>query len=339
MLQRIISMEEINHMHFRSVQNRDEWDSVVKSFSRYDSFHLFDYHRINCDDASAPVLYISEGDYYRFAYPLIRRDLGNGYCDYTGVYGYTGPLYDGTGNISHHMIGLFEYLKNDGGVSIFSRINSFTAEPTYFDSLAGTTVFVDLTPGPANIKNGYKYNLRRDLRIARDNGLKIVYSKSDSDIISFFEIYSQTMERANAANTYYFGLDYFRSLINSKNINSKIVSCVFDDKIVASSIFLYSKDVVQYFLSGTEANFVHLMPSKLILDDAICSASVAGYKIFHLGGGVGGQSDGLFSFKKSFSSATADLYLTKVILNPNEYSLRSNELDRSKCFFPLYRSK
>lgn len=339
MLQLIISMEKINPMCFRIVQNREEWDSTIKSFSRYDTFHLFDYHKINSDDASTPLLFVSEGDCFRFAYPLIRRELGKGYCDFTGVYGYTGPLYDGSGSIDHHMIRLFEYLKSNGGVSIFSRVNAFTADPTYFDSLAGRTVFVDLTQGHANIIGTYKYNLRRDLRIAREQGLKIVYDKSDSNVNRFYEIYAQTMERANAANSYYFGLDYFKFLLNSKNINSKLVSCVFNGNVVASSIFLYSRDIVQYFLSGTESNFVHMMPSKLILDDAICSASDDGYKIFHLGGGVGGQDDGLFAFKKSFSSATADLYLTKVILNPFEYSLISKELDRSNLFFPLYRSK
>lgn len=68
------------------------------------------------------------------------------------------------------------------------------------------------------------------------------------------------------------------------------------------------------------------------------------YSFLHLGGGVGGQQDALYKFKKGFSADDYSFYTVRLITNNNIYrklcsdlNFTDVEIDDISNFFPLYR--
>jgi hypothetical protein len=57
----------------------------------------------------------------------------------------------------------------------------------------------------------------------------------------------------------------------------------------------------------------------VLLDEVRRWAARRGNRLFHLGGGRGGQCDSLFDFKAAFSKQTYDFYTWKGIIEPSVY--------------------
>jgi lipid II:glycine glycyltransferase (peptidoglycan interpeptide bridge formation enzyme) len=97
-------------------------------------------------------------------------------------------------------------------------------------------------------------------------------------------------------------------------------------------------------LSGTSIEGRKYQPSKIILDYMIKWGIENKYSVLHLGGGVGGNADALYKFKKGFSSTDMKFSTIRMVVNEDIYqelSLRSgfsiDEISNLSDFFPIYR--
>jgi len=322
---------------------------------RHDFYHEASYHAF-CEkrgDGTAYLAVYREGNHV-FVWPdLVRLIEGlASYCDVTSVYGYPGPL---ASNPSPEFIGkglaaLRRAWRAQNVVSVFSRLhplleNQILLQPDGPGEPTGTTVAIDLTRSPDEIRRGYPKRLKHGLNRARRLGMVVEHDTRLERLPRFAEIYRETMARNQAAPSYFFDLDYFEGLFAAFPGRAHLFTAVQDGITVAGAVFIETAGIVQYHLSATDNRFLSLSPSKLVLDEALQWAADHGHICLHLGGGRGGEHDTLFAFKAAFSRDRHPFFVWKSVLQPDIYRelcRRHGLSDRSdrlpSGYFPAYRA-
>lgn len=211
----------------------------------------------------------------------------------------------------------------------------------------GETVSVDLSLSEQEIWHQTRPEHRNKInRLKRSEMIaKIVpYHEYINDFIA---IYNETMDRVGAAQTYYFGYDYFSELLNlGKKLHLAVIE--WENQITCAGLFTECCGIVQYHLGGTRTKFLKQAPSKLMFDYVRFWAKERGNVVFHLGGGVGGSKDSLYHFKAGFSTQSHSFLTLRLIPDEEKYrylvDLQAKSLNTKtekllqSDFFPAYRS-
>jgi hypothetical protein len=213
----------------------------------------------------------------------------------------------------------------------------------------GTTVAINLTLSDDEQRGQIKAGRRTRINQCRKRNFFVKISPFSSEHISIFmDIYKDTMDRLSASQSYYFDRSYYESLVQ---LYPNVFICLieFEQRPVCAGLFTECCGTVQYHLSGTMIHALYLTPSTLMVDEMRRWATSRGNKVFHLGGGLGGQQDGLFEFKSSFSKQIYDFSTLRLITDSKVYKnlveIRAQQLNvdpdalLSSSFFPAYRAK
>lgn len=149
------------------------------------------------------------------------------------------------------------------------------------------------------------------------------------------------MDKDNAEDYYYFGEDFYRSILNDLRQNAQVFYAVYEDKIIAASIMLAANGYMNYHLSGSIRKYSNLAPTNLLLYEAALWGCANGCCSLYLGGGVGSGEDSLYKFKKAFYRLddVKRFHIGKKIFIQDKYDelLGFRGLVDSR-FFPKYRA-
>ncbi|MFB9057599.1 acetyltransferase [Mariniflexile ostreae] len=335
------------------IDKKAPWDKLIQGIGSYDFYHTYDYHMLSKKPDETPVLVVYKKVGALIAIPLLLRDIpGTVYKDATSVYGYPGPItkkIEADFNNSNFIKSLKNYFIENNIISVFSRLNPFMAHQhlvlkNFGDvSLQGQVVNIDLDLKLEKQRALYASRLKTHVNKAR-RLCTIRKAETPAEIQAYIDIYYENMDRVQAKKDYYFSSAYFEDILKSKDFRTEVLLAIDNESgtIIAGSMFIMTHTIVQYHLSGTKEAFLHVMPTKLLIDEMRIIATQEGYKFFNLGGGLGGKDDdSLFDFKASFSKDFKPFYLWKLIVNEAVY----NELVSKKNspiasdFFPLYRAE
>lgn len=225
-----------------------------------------------------------------------------------------------------------------------SNFQSIFAADTFINT--GKTVSIDLTLSEAQIwahtRKGHQSTINKCKRL----GLTAKIVHYSEYITEFIDIYQETMNRVVAKQSYYFSRDYFEDLLK---LGDRLHLCIVEaeNKIAAASLFFESCGIVQAHLGGTRTEFLKQSPFNLLLHHARLWAKERGNQFLHIGGGLGGSQDRLYTFKSGFSRQTHDFLTLRLIVDQERYnflvSLRAKYLDTTveklleTDFFPAYR--
>lgn len=338
------------------LNNREQWDKIVRSFEEYDVYWLSGYvtaFRVHGD--GEPLLFFYEDDTTRGINVVMRRDVaddshfvgkieGGKYFDFSTPYGYGGWIIEG--NNYKELFETYESwcLKN-GIISEFVRFHPLLDNQRYasdyYDVLPlGNTVSLDLSTPEAIWENITSKN-RNVIRKAQKNGVKIYTGRYPQIYQTFRKIYNSTMDKDNAIEYYYFEESFYESICNDLPHNSQIFYAMLEDKVIAAAIMLSANGHMNYHLSGSLSEFSSMAATNLLLYEAALWGCANGCKSLHLGGGVGSGEDSLFKFKKAFyrKDELPRFCIGKKVVNQQEYTklvlLRDN-ITRDN-YFPLYR--
>lgn len=341
------------------------WSQELARIGHYDFYHTYHYHKLNCRSPDEqPVLFTYELDDILFALPLILRGINHeeastaSLLDATSVYGYAGPVCSERVRAESVREGfideLGEKLSAMRVVSVFSRLhpvlrNDWIVRGLGEVSATGATVSIDLTLSEQEQVRQYSSNHRRGLKKLITAGVTCEQSTCPDDLNEFMRIYTESMDRVGATADYYFDEKYFEDLVNSEDYQMKLFVCRFNRRVVSGGLFSSCGRIVQYHLGGTATDSLITAPSKLMFDTVRRWARETGHTDFHLGGGVGGRRDSLFSFKQGFSKkGVCPFNLWKWIVNPAIYAELVRDYGVSKCdaadlsggagYFPAYRA-
>ncbi len=340
-----------------TVLQAEQWDLLVRSFKQHDVYWLSGYvkaFRIHGD--GEPLLFYYEDGNTRGINVVMKRDVSrdkhfhgaleeNVYFDFATPYGYGGWLIEGE-NTAALMHEYEQWCQKNGIISEFVRFqpiiqNQELVRDHYSVIMLGETVTMDLS-SPEIIWNNITSKNRNMIRKAQKNGIRIYRGQYPQIYKVFREIYNATMDKDEADPYYYFGEQFYESVLNDLAQNAQVFYAVYEEKIIAASIMLSANGRMNYHLSGSVREFANLAPSNLLLYEAALWGCANGCKTLYLGGGVGSGEDSLFKFKKAFYRPD-ELYrfaIGKKIFNQEKYDAlveKRTDLPESG-FFPKYRA-
>ena len=334
-----------------AIEDKNNWNEFIDSCIGVDSYHSFEYHILAKQPDERAVLVTYAFEEIRIGLPLLIRQIpGTKLFDATSVYGYAGPVsknlpstYDNT----HFIASMNTYLIENKIITVFSRLNPFVPKQEEILSKygkilpKGKIVTIDLLKSVSDQRSSFQRRLKTHINKARRN-CEIKEATTKKDLLVFLDIYSENMSRVNADKFYFFKEDYFYQLLKSESF--KTILLLATDKNsgipIAGTLFMLKKGIVQYHLSGTRNEYLHLMPNKMLIDEMRIRATTMNCGVLNLGGGLGGSTDDtLFQFKSSYSKDFKDFKIWQLIVDEHNYKglVETKDIPAENDFFPAYR--
>ena len=330
------------------------WNDIAKSFCHHDVYYLSGYVKaFHIYGDGTPQLLYYEGNGLRAIYVYMKRETAiEGYYDSITPYGYGGVLFEGDTseeNLQEFWTAYADKMKEEGIVDNFVRYHPLLANATPMKTVSnvidlGKTVAMDLA-SPDIIWENITSKNRNMIRKAEKNGIEIRHGKELGLFTEFQQIYNATMERDHAEKYYFFNSEFYESIHNDLHGNHEMFYAVLNGEIIAMSIILHANGMMHYHLSGSKAEYRHLAPTNLLLYKAALWGCEQGFRIFHLGGGVGSGEDSLYKFKAAFNRHSDFRFsIGKEIFDQKKYDelvaqrkKDDGSFDCNNSFFPLYR--
>jgi lipid II:glycine glycyltransferase (peptidoglycan interpeptide bridge formation enzyme) len=306
-----------------------------------------------------PVAFYASNGTSEFLVPLLIREVPLGlaghqnWYDAATPYGYPAPLIGPRNDVNAlpmFLAALKEQCLERNIVSAFFRLHPLIHLPPDvlqpFGTLVqhGATVYVDLSLPLEALQAQTRVNHRRNIRKLLQSSFQVVMD--DWGYYSdFINTYHATMKRVSAGENYFFNQAYFDDLRMALDTHLHLVTVLSPEgSLAAAGLFVETGEIVQYHLGGTVSQYLNVAPSKLMFDFVRQWAKENAFCFLHLGGGLGGQQDDLFHFKRGFSNLTANFYTYRMIFDEDQYRFLT-ELWQQKCseaaeetgFFPIYR--
>ena len=350
-----------NPIQIYTLEQSDAWQNRMEQFENWDVYYLPGYAKafaINGD--GEPLLFYYEKNGKRAANVVMKRPVPvkkvltkedealKEYCDFVTPYGYGGFLLDGDWNEEdkkelYHAYE--EYLRKEKAAAEFVRFhpglnNAHMVDDFYEVIDLGNTVQMDTGSREIIWQNLTSKN-RNMVRKAIKSGVKVYWGREPELYEAFETIYNQTMDKVNADSYYYFGKEFYQSILEDLKYRALMFYAEYEGEKIAMSIILTGKKSIHYHLSASRREYQHLAPTNLILYEAACFACEQGYQTLHLGGGLGSHKDHLYSFKKQFNRGEDRVFsIGKKIYDKQVYDrlCELNEPDPESGFFPKYRA-
>jgi len=332
-----------------SLDQKDQWNAIVRSMNRYDFYHLAEYHQLEHSGQSL-LLYFSSNE-ISIALPVILRTIeGTKHNDITSVYGYAGPL-SNQKNLDEQTIKDFQeqllhFFDSHQIVSVFNRLHPLFNNQKYILSGLGDivdtnqTVGIDLTLPEQEQKRQYAHSVKNHINRLKRKNVFVEKAQNPEAIDLFVEIYRENMKRVNASKMYFFSNDFFHRFM--EDLPASLFLAYYEGKAISGSLFTSCNGVVQPHLSATRSEYLRWSPLKLVWDCIRIDAIKKNEKCLHLGGGVGGAGDTLFQFKTQFSDLRYTFKTWRYIHNEEVYARLVSEKyinqPPNSSYFPRYRS-
>jgi ribosomal protein S18 acetylase RimI-like enzyme len=327
-----------------------EWEVALRA-TRYDFYHLPAYVSLCAgQDRGRPcALYVTDGG-RTLLLPLVIRSVPGSGFDARSPYGYPGPVGVGVHDPSFLRVAFvagLQVLRDADIVSAFVRLHPLLnlVPPNGIGTLVrhGETVSIDLTHPIDDLWAQTRANHRRDITRALRLGYVAHMDEDWQHFEAFKRLYRATMARRSAASFYFFEDSYFTGLRDA--LGESLHLCVVEKEglVAAAGLFVETRGIVQYHLSGTGDTFRTVQPTKLMMHFVRGWAKDRGNLIMHLGGGVGGDNDSLLQFKVGFSPNHHVFSTLRIVIDAREYGrlveAHDPPLDPSarSGYFPLYR--
>ena len=265
-------------------------------------------------------------------------------ADVTTPYGYGGPVAVGDDPPVARFYELYErWCAGNGVVSSFVRFHPLFANQRYagpgvhLERLAGTIGW-RLAPGRDLFAAMHRHH-QRVVRKAQAAGISVAASEAPAGVGDFVELYEETMRRRHAGAFYFFPPGYWAAL--SGTLRDRVVRFDAYDagELVASSLCFAARPWLHYHLGAAREAARSLGASNLLMYEAARWGQARGFEQFHLGGGVGGRGDSLYTFKRRFDPAgERESWIGKAVHDRERYlALAGTDRLRFDGFFPAYR--
>ncbi|MES2569622.1 MAG: GNAT family N-acetyltransferase [Verrucomicrobiota bacterium] len=351
-----------------SIKDQAEWNQTLARAGTYDFYHTVEYHAMAQErDEGLACLFVYEEERYTVALPLLLRSIDFpahhvmpkvAWKDATSVYGYAGPVASHT-NIPRSVLQgfhtkLYGELRRRGVISVFSRLHPLIENGEILAGIGelkglGKTVSICLRSPIASQKADYRENHKRGIVKLEQLGVVCIEDSSFTHLDRFVSLYTATMLRVGADDSYIFDHAYFSALKEKLGPACHLFIAWLNGEAIAGGVFIECGGILQYHLGASRDEYLKMAPMKMVFDTVRQWASQRGMKLFHLGGGVGSNEDSLFQFKAGFSKLRHHFACWRWVLDVPAY-LCACEITTRCCeqnnlrpavpeFFPAYRNR
>ena len=265
------------------------------------------------------------------ALPLLVHEIGDtGQRDAITPYGYPGAAVL-TGRGSPPDPAGLDWSRT-GLVSIFVR-DRIGHEPCFRGATRRSAVQVHDPRRERRIRSRFAEQIRQNERLGYHVEALHGPDTSVEQRVSFHHVYTETMHGVEAAERYFFELDYFRTILGYDR-SWLFLARSPERATAAGAIVVLSDGMLHYYLGGTADVHRPRSPFKNINEATIGLAEELGVSL-NLGGGVK-PGDGLEDFKRGFANSELPFYTHEIVCEPDAYSRLSDGREDSG-FFPVYR--
>jgi len=294
---------------------------------------------------------------------LAQQNVTEPFWDIANAYGYGGPLCaDPTAARAEPLLEWFEeqfclWCRSEKIAAEFCSLHPILNNRQQLAGLAGVAtapqkrvIYLDLALPENELWRAVNRGHRSSIQRARAGGVRVDRVAADAANLTEFErLYAITMNRHGAADRWYFPVNYFRNCV--RYLGADRVSLFFaraSAAVASAYLLLHDAGIAYYHFGGSDDAYFSLRPNNLLLYETALWAKQAGYRFYHLGGGVtSGEDDNLLRFKAGFGGCAATLFTYGRIHDSAAYG-RLCELKMSHEratlgkaleteYFPLYR--
>lgn len=292
-----------------------------------------------------------------FLWPYLLSPIDGGLNDVGSVYGYAGPVAQGSPDfLERAWTALIDQWRQQQVVSAFTRFHPLLENQQLLANIStaaaglrpcGTTVSIDTSLPLEDQVRGYQKVLRQQIRKSKEQGLT---TEEDTEWLhtgDFVRFYMETMTRRNSRPDYWIDESWVRNFRQTLGSSARLFITKKDGQPAAALLAMAHKPFVHAHLTGISAEMAEHSPLKNLLDGVREWSTEQGYQSFHLGGGLGGREDSLFEFKRKFSPRSHPFQTGAWIIHPEAYadlesqhrqSLQAKGQELSDPgFFPSYR--
>ncbi len=343
------------------------WVALWERSSEREVFAHPAYVGLWADDRTRACAAVYEGVDGTVLYPFLLRDItkepfwgpvvGPAF-DVITPYGYGGPtavwpgesagasdeekerLYKGFYAAFH------DWARRNDVVSEFVRFSLFSEARPWYDGWVehNNDNIVARLDGPEEaLWRGFRHKVRKNVRTAREHGLRVVADERGERLEDFLKVYHDTMKRRRASQAYFFSSGFFRRLLDGVPGGAVFFHVLSDAQVVASELVLCARGRVYSFLGGTLRDFYPMRPGDLLKVHIMEWAREKGFREFVIGGGYR-PHDGIFSFKRAFApEGIVPFFVGKMVFDVQKYRLLCEMAGRpveeavGEVFFPGYR--
>jgi hypothetical protein len=342
----------------------DSLHHLTHDFYHFPQYFMVEAKRLN----AVPEAVLIQEDDKAFFLPYLIRSCSNLFdedlntsdvFDIVSPNGYAGILLSESAacdsNFIHRAMDLLIERFSDRNIpSAFLRLhpllNDRFADLYHADTckLHSETISIDLTLSETELWSQTRPEHRTKINRCQRAGFTTQHVSFEQNGNDFIEIYTETMNRVGASNSFYFTRDYFLQLAEALGQTLHLCIVKSDHSTICAGLFTECSGIVQYHLGGTKTAFLKQSPSVLMFHSMRHWTKARGNHTLHLGGGIGGAQDSLHHFKAGFSKRKHPLPILRLIPRPVLYQklvrLRAKSLNCStdqfqhSNFFPIYRS-
>jgi hypothetical protein len=219
-----------------------------------------------------------------------------------------------------------------GLVSIFVR-DRIGHEPCFRGATRRSAVQVHDPRRERRIRSRFAEQIRQNERLGYHVEALHGPDTSVEQRVSFHHVYTETMHGVEAAERYFFELDYFRTILGYDR-SWLFLARSPERATAAGAIVVMSDEMLHYYLGGTAEVHRPRSPFKNIIEATIGLAEELGVSL-NLGGGMK-PGDGLEDFKRGFANSELSFNTHEIVCEPDAYSRLSDGREDSG-FFPVYR--
>ena len=319
-----------------------EWDDRLDALGLTDAYLRRGYLAASAQlTPGEPVLLHLAGDGGDVVFAaLLRSDP----VDLVTPYGYGGPVAVGSDPPMDAFAQAYgEWCRAHGATSTFAVFHPLFANarhaPGFHVQPIGDTIAWSLAPG-ADLMAGMHRHHRRMARRALNAGAEVRITEPHEleSLAGFRALYEQTMRRAHADPFYFFAKPYWAALAAA--VPTVAVEVWHDGAQHAGVLGLTGTPWLHYHLGANSDAGRALGASHLALYSLACWGQERGYELLHLGGGVGGRRDSLFTYKERFApGGERAAAIGKAVHDPERYrALTGQSAVSYEGFFPAYRA-
>ncbi len=164
------------------------------------------------------------------------------------------------------------------------------------------TMIIDLKDDVDSQWKAFNAKLRNQIRKAVKSRLKIKIGHLEL-FEDFYSVFSRNMRDLG---TPVYSKEFFKNILNNFTNTTKVFSVTFQNKVIASGIATWYRDVFEVPWASSIRDYNSLCPNNLLYWEAIKFAIVNGFKKFDFGRCTPGEST--YRFKKQWGSKPVQLY-------------------------------
>ncbi|MBU1632525.1 MAG: GNAT family N-acetyltransferase [Nanoarchaeota archaeon] len=324
-----------NKLKILKINEADIIQSLLDKCEKNDVFLSIDYLKLFSNYLGYEAIYVFYGNEKNYILvPYLKRliqEFNLKYYDLISPWYYGGPVYfsedeSNLNKLFNEFIGVFsEYCQNNNIVTEFQRFHPLLKNYQLYGNNSNVffdrkIVYLDLKKDLETLKKEYTRHTRKNINKALSNNLKVNSVETKESIHKFINMYIKSMKNKNARDFYHFNETFFSLFFENFKGKLKIFNVEYKGEVICSSVELGDYGILHDYLRGANPESLLKRPNDILINEIIHWAKERGYKYFMLGGGSSSdENDGIFRFKKSFSSTTADFYIYKKIHNLNKY--------------------